>query len=132
MVYILYGHAKHLDKDKYWETIGYETNLEDAEYDKKKLEEANGEESEFEIRSYDLTIDTSKLDLPYHCCSLFMAIKYDNGVRNPVKGFLSNQECEDFISEDYDRSDCIDSICVFNRPLWEKNNWKKSIWYDNF
>ena len=101
MVYIIYGHAKHLDDDKYWDTIGYETDLESAEYDKMKLEEANGDTSEFDIRSYDIDIDTDKLDLPYTCCSLFMAIKYD-------------------------------PICVFNRPLWEKNNWKKNIWCDNF
>ena len=132
MVYIIYGHAKHLDDDKYWDTIGYETDLESAEYDKMKLEEANGDTSEFDIRSYDIDIDTDKLDLPYTCCSLFMAIKYDNGVRNPVKGFTKYQDCSDFVGEDYDRADCYDPICVFNRPLWEKNNWKKNIWCDNF
>ena len=30
MVYIIYGHAKHLDDDKYWDTIGYETDLKSS------------------------------------------------------------------------------------------------------
>ena len=51
---------------------------------------------------------------------------------NPVKGFTKYQDCIDFVGEDYDRADCYDPICVFNRPLWEKNNWKKNIWCDNF